>query len=864
MIPALPSYARSKVYDAEKDILLKGASDSQKEEYEDLHNGYDWMLFYKELHPEMEIPYKRWDGEIIDIGPYRTDGGPGSGNFGHKGVPGQVGGSAPSDDESAGKSTQRAPEDFLPKESYQDTPEFKEKVQTVRDAHAKRDAIFDRLKDMEDELKRESSPKPKNEWTEEDEVDAMLGNPPAHYTERGAALKKEYDEVKPELYKAAREADAVIAEAGDWMEIERLKARSKQLAEWEQPELKKATKDQYEGFTLETTGTSFGDEQLGKRNTFIAEMSPKEYLERCAYEIFDRGTMESTVNGIIGKNAGKYAEEMKDGAKFHLPYLNYNDGGQEGRHRAAAAYELGIDKIPVLIIGKPPRKSDLDFKKQMLGYEIRRKEFEYEDNYRKKDPVNDFDLSLLDLDRKDAKKPDEWITINGAHIPLDESGNMTGKVAEKIMAESKSSGKATEKKPAPLTKKRLNSELDKINEENGSFEDKVGKVKEALSKLPKGSKVKFPDSWDNDDGSKTTAVWDGHSWAANGGWSKKNGWNCSMEEMASYFVNEDESERPRITSVAISEAEVNRRALERARKNDKFYQLSNGGQPKGYQKAFPSQDDYRKAYDKAADDYAVEAAKIEEEYKSKISALEEKYEPFMARRLEIKHDSSLTQEQKEEKLQKLESEKEKKDTEKAALDKEKWVAYNRARKKLKSNFDADYYLKAKDKEWTMREDAYAVNPNFTSFKEEYMNNCVHCGFAWELRCRGYDVEALPARGVGSASLRLRAIFSDFESTDVEGGHEGTLSIIRQMREWGDGSRAIINTTPYSGSGHCYNVMNKGGNIVFVDSQSGSLWDTDTHGDNLDGGNIERSRSADLIRVDRSRIYEIPEKWVKDR
>ena len=328
----------------------------------------------------------------------REDGGPGSGNFGHKGVPGQVGGSAPADDESSGKSTQRTPEDFLPNESYQDTPEFKEKVQAVRDAHAKRDEIFDRLKEMEDELKRESSPKPKNEWTEEDEVDALLGNPPAHYTERGAALKKEYDEVKPELYKAAREADAVIAEAGDWMEIERLKARSKQLAEWEQPELKKATKDQYEGFTLETTGTSFGDEQLGKRNTFIAEMSPKEYLERCAYEIFDRGTMESTVNGIIGKNAGKYAEEMKDGAKFHLPYLNYNDGGQEGRHRAAAAYELGIDKIPVLIIGKPPRKSDLDFRKQMLGYEIRRKEFEYKDNYKKNDPVDDFDLSLLDLD----------------------------------------------------------------------------------------------------------------------------------------------------------------------------------------------------------------------------------------------------------------------------------------------------------------------------------------------------------------------------------------------------------------------------------------------------------------------------------
>ena len=34
--------------------------------------------------------------------------------------------------------------------------------------------------------------------------------------------------------------------------------------------------------------------------------------------------------------------------------------------------------------------------------------------------------------REDAKDDTKWITVHGAHIPLDEDGNMTGPVAEKI------------------------------------------------------------------------------------------------------------------------------------------------------------------------------------------------------------------------------------------------------------------------------------------------------------------------------------------------------------------------------------------------------------------------------------------------
>ncbi len=41
--------------------------------------------------------------------------------------------------------------------------------------------------------------------------------------------------------------------------------------------------------------------------------------------------------------------------------------------------------------------------------------------------------------RADADEPEKWITINGAHVPLDENGEMQGKVADRIKAEKASS-----------------------------------------------------------------------------------------------------------------------------------------------------------------------------------------------------------------------------------------------------------------------------------------------------------------------------------------------------------------------------------------------------------------------------------------
>lgn len=44
--------------------------------------------------------------------------------------------------------------------------------------------------------------------------------------------------------------------------------------------------------------------------------------------------------------------------------------------------------------------------------------------------------------------------------------------------------------------------------------------------------------------------------------------------------------------------------------------------------------------------------------------------------------------------------------------------------------------------YTLNEDVEAVNPKFNS-GEKYQTNCCYCTLTTEMRCRGYDVEALP-------------------------------------------------------------------------------------------------------------------------
>lgn len=80
----------------------------------------------------------------------------------------------------------------------------------------------------------------------------------------------------------------------------------------------------------------------------IVWMTMEEYLKECA--LLQNTTYADQLNFIIERKVDYIAAKMQNGTKFDMPYLNYIDNEQEGRHRVMAATELGQTEIPVLVL----------------------------------------------------------------------------------------------------------------------------------------------------------------------------------------------------------------------------------------------------------------------------------------------------------------------------------------------------------------------------------------------------------------------------------------------------------------------------------------------------------------------------------
>lgn len=234
---------------------------------------------------------------------------------------------------------------FISADDYSKTDksyiELKNNEKTLRD---KREELSARRKEVEEQLKQESTPKPKNEWTEEDEFNSLLHNRPMKYTEKGIKLKAEKDK----LWKEYMQVDHDWSEANTKL-ISAKNTQAKKEKQWwdkNRPEYEKGNaKKDYTGFATKTRSGYDYDLEQGKG--FIAQMSPKEYLQRITYDVFD-STWSNTVSGVNTDNILKYMSMMKSGVKFDMPSI-IEGSGQEGRHRAMAAYLCGIKLIPVYV-----------------------------------------------------------------------------------------------------------------------------------------------------------------------------------------------------------------------------------------------------------------------------------------------------------------------------------------------------------------------------------------------------------------------------------------------------------------------------------------------------------------------------------
>jgi hypothetical protein len=85
-----------------------------------------------------------------------------------------------------------------------------------------------------------------------------------------------------------------------------------------------------------------------KRTTFDkTSMDPDEYQHAAARAL--RVSTSDSMRSINPDLVDEYAEKMRQGSRFPVLYLDHDKKAQEGRHRAAAAKQLGI-RVPVVVI----------------------------------------------------------------------------------------------------------------------------------------------------------------------------------------------------------------------------------------------------------------------------------------------------------------------------------------------------------------------------------------------------------------------------------------------------------------------------------------------------------------------------------
>ena len=140
--------------------------------------------------------------------------------------------------------------------------------------------------------------------------------------------------------------------------------------------------------------------------------------------------------------------------------------------------------------------------------------------------------------------------------------------------------------------------------------------------------------------------------------------------------------------------------------------------------------------------------------------------------------------------------------------------------------DNKYGFKAIQGAHSIDFDLQVSNPNFNKGRE-YQVNCQRCVPTYEMRRRGYDVEALPRimKGRDDVANKWQRIFegAQWDSTVATNrSAKVKQNIIDKMTQYGDGARAEIYCVWKGGSSaHVFAVENSGGVVRFIDPQTGN-------------------------------------------
>lgn len=260
-------------------------------------------------------------------------------------------------------------------------------------------------------------------------------------------------------------------------------------------------------------------------------------------------------------------------------------------------------------------------------------------------------------------------------------------------------------------------------------------------------------------------------------------------------------------------------------------------------RSYSSREDYNSAREAADKMMARQTARIESEYEAAVNSIRERYGNKMRQRIEIRRNSSLSESEKAEKLEEVERKFSKQQAELLKAGDTRQKKLSAITKKHDSLFEPDYeYPRIKGKHsGTDDMNDKIVNPG----KEP--GNCQRCAVAFEMRRRGYDVQASEgSRGELGYHWMIASCFPGAESKSF--GYDvpdKDSALQRQMKQWGEGSRAIVEVRNI-GWGHAFNLEVTGGEVRVFDSQIGATWSDKTSKQAGGRVNLGCDDAADVI------------------
>lgn len=284
------------------------------------------------------------------------------------------------------------------------------------------------------------------------------------------------------------------------------------------------------------------------------------------------------------------------------------------------------------------------------------------------------------------------------------------------------------------------------------------------------------------------------------------------------------------------------------------------------EKPYKTEQEYRQAQERAKAGYEPARRELDrqkEEEKEKL--LDDYGGSFIEQKMEIRHNPDLSEEEKERLIDAIDEKREEYMQKCWDIDKAYVQRYADAYNESRSVFDLDYEYNRITGSPSVRDLVREVNPRFTDFDYGHTHNCQRCAVALETRMRGYDVRAMAADQYGGlgAAAKINDMFPYAEKVSIKyGGQEATNAVIEQMKQWGDGSRAIIGIDRRTGEGHVFNVINDKGNIIFIDAQADFMWWTEGVEPPIHGGAIMEAIQTDLVRTDNAKMFAVPDGWLE--